>query len=185
MAGFQLALSQASADHNGKLETYSVDSGHATLLAPGDVVRITGTSDADGVAGVDAAAATGTITGVIAAFEPMYEGESFTETGLPAGTAGNARVHMDPMLNFVVDVVNGPLTAADVGQNANIDNTAATKAGGLTISNMALDAGTLGTGTTLQFRIVGLEKNSQGVVDGTVARVRLNSTTTRAGAAGV
>lgn len=185
MSGFQLDKSQGSADHDGKLETYSIDAAHSTLLAPGDVIRLSGTSDADGVAGVDAAGATGTITGIIAGFEPIFAGEQLSETGLPAGVAGRARCHIDPMLNFEVDVVNGPLTADQVGLNANIVNTAATKQGGLTVSNMALNATGAAATATLQFRIVGLAPNRDGVVDGTRARVRMNATTTRAGQTGV
>ena len=185
MAGFILDLSQGSADHNGKLETFSVDAAHATLLAPGDVIVLTGTSDTDGIAGVDAAAQGAAITGVIAGFEPIFEGEQLTETGLPASTGGLARCHIDPNLNFIVPVTGGALTAADVGLNADADVTAATKSGGLTISNMALDSATKATTATLQFRIVGLVPNDDGVIDGLKARVRFNNTTLRAGTAGV
>ena len=185
MAGFGLDLSQGSYDHNGKLESYDVDAAHATLLAPGDVVVLTGTSNAEGVAGVDAGSAGAAITGVVAAFEPIFAGEQLSETGLPASTGGTALCHIDPNLNFIVDVSNGTLSATDVGLNADAAFTAATKSGGLTISNMTLDAGTaLGT-STLQFRIVGLAPNDSGVVDGTRARVRFNNTTVRSGTAGV
>jgi hypothetical protein len=73
-----------------------------------------------------------------------------------------------------------------VGLNADADVTAATKSGGLTISNMALDSATAATTATLQFRIMGLEPNPDtGDIDGTVARVRINNSTMRAGTAGV
>lgn len=182
---FILDLSQGSADHNGKLETYSVDAAHATLLAPGDVIVLTGTSDADGIAGADAASQGAAVTGIVAGFEPIFAGEQLSETGLPALTGGEARCHVDPNLNFIVNVIGGALTAADVGLNADADVTAATKLGGLTISNMALDSGTKAGTATLQFRIVGLVKNSAGVVDGLTARVRFNNSTLRAGTAGV
>ena len=109
---FVLDLSQGSADHNGKLETYAVDSAHATLLAPGDVVVITGESDTLGVAEVDAAAPLAAVTGVIAGVTPQFEGENLTETGLPASTAGKVQVHIDPNLNFIADVTGGALTAS-------------------------------------------------------------------------
>lgn len=182
---FNLDLSQGSADHDGKLETYSVDAAHATLLAPGDVITLTGTADADGIATADAASQGTAITGIVAGFEPIFAGEQLSETGLPALTAGEARCHIDPNLNFIVNVTGGALAAADVGLNADADITAATKSGGLTISNMSLDSGTKAATATLQFRIVGLVKNSAGVLDGLTARVRLNNTTTRAGTAGV
>jgi hypothetical protein len=183
---FVLDLSQGSSDHNGKLESYSVASTHSTLLAPGDVVTISGTADTNGVAEVDAAAAGNPVTGVIAGVSPQLKTENLVETGLPASTEGNLMVHIDPNLNFIADVVNGPLTAADVGLNVDIDATVATKSGGLTISNMAIDAATKAVTSTLQFRIVGLVPvDVDGVPDGLKARVRLNNTTIRSGVTGV
>ena len=140
---FILDLSQGSADHNGKLETFSVDAAHATLLASGDVITITGTSDAaTGVAQVDAAVQAAAVTGVIAGIKPLFAGENLTETGLPALTGGEVRAVIDPMLNFIVPVTGGNLAAVDVGLNADADVTAASKLGGLTVSNMALDSAT-------------------------------------------
>lgn len=183
---FVLDLSQTSADHNGKLESFSVDAAHATLLAPGDAVRITGTARAsDGVAGADAAAASQSITGIIASVLPQYTGENLTETGLPASTAGTIQCHVDPTLNFIADVSNGTLAVTNVGQNINLDATAATKTGGLTRSNMAVDAATAATTATLPFRIVGLVENDDGVIDGSKARVRINNSTFKAGQTGV
>ncbi len=186
MAGFILDLSQSSADHDGKLETFSVDAAHATILAPGDVIRLTGTADAaTGVAGADAVAQGEALTGVIAGMEPLFEGENLTETGLPALTAGEIRCHVDPNLNFIVPVTGGNLVAADVGLNADADITAASKSGGLTISNMALDSTTKLATDTLQFRIMGIAPNESGAFDGSFARVRINNSTMRAGTTGV
>lgn len=183
---FVLAMSQSSADHDGKLESYSVAATHATLLAPGDVVVVTGESDAKGRAEADAAAPGAAITGVIAGISPQLKTENLVETGLPASTEGNLMVHIDPNLNFIADVTGGALVAADVGLNVDIDATAATKSGGLTISNMAVDSATKATTSTLQFRIVGLEPDGvDGNPTGLKARVRLNNTTIRSGAAGV
>lgn len=183
---FVLDLSQSSGDHNGKLETYSVAAGHSTLLAPGDVIRITGTSDTStGEALADSATQAQSMTGIIAGIEPIFAGENLTETGLPAATAGKIRCHIDPNLNFIVPVTGGALAAGDVGLNADADITAASKLGGLTISNMALDSGTKAATASLQFRIVGLVPNESGVVDGLTARVRINNSTLRAGTTGV
>lgn len=183
---FVLAMSQGGGDHDGKLESYSVPATHATLLAPGDVVVVTGESDTKGRAEADAAAAGAAITGVIAGISPQLKTENLVETGLPASTEGNIMVHVAPELNFIADVVNGPLTDADVQLNADIIATAATKSGGLTVSNMAIDASTKATTSTLQFRIVGLVPDGvDGVPTGLKARVRLNNTTIRSGAAGV
>ena len=186
MAGFILDLSQSSADHDGKLETFSVDAGHATILAPGDVIALSGTaSTVTGVAGADAAVQGAALTGVIAGIEPLFVGENLTETGLPALTAGEIRCHIDPNLNFIVPVTGGNLTVADVGLNADADVTAASKTGGLTISNMALDSTTKLATATLQFRIMGIAPNAAGAFDGSFARVRINNSTMRAGTVGV
>lgn len=186
MGGFTLDQSQSSSDHNGKLETYNVAVAHATLLAIGDVMRITGTSSAaDGVAQADASAQGVAITGIVAGFEPIFEGENLSQVGLPVGSGGKARLHIDPNLNFIVEVSGTALTNAQVGLNADADVTAATKSGGLTISNMALDSSTVAGTSTLQFRIVGIAANLSGDFDGTFARVRINNSTLRAGTAGV
>tara|TARA_R110000803_G_scaffold115793_5_gene184352 strand:- start:1283 stop:1837 length:555 start_codon:yes stop_codon:yes gene_type:complete len=184
MAGFNLDLGQSSSDHNGQLESYSVAVGHATLLAPGDVVVLTGTSSVEGIASVDAAAQGAAMSGVIAGIEPLFTGENLTQTGLPASTAGTVRCHIDPNLNFIVEC-SAALSAVDVGLNADAAVTAASASGGLTVSNMKLDSATKAGTATLQFRIVGLVPNSAGVVDGLTARVRINNSTIRAGAAGV
>lgn len=186
MAGFILDLSQSSADHDGKLETFSVDAAHTTILAPGDVIRLTGTADAaTGVAGADAATQAQSITGVIAGIEPLFEGENLTETGIPALTAGQIRCHIDPNLNFIVPVTGGNLAVTDVGLNIDADVTAASKSGGLTISNMAVDSTTKAGTVTLQFRIMGIAANESGAFDGSFARVRINNSTMRAGTVGV
>jgi uncharacterized protein YigE (DUF2233 family) len=186
MNGFTIDLSQGSSDHNGKLETYNVAASHATLLAIGDVVTITGTATAaDGVAEADAAEQDAPVTGVVAGFEPTFVGEALSQTGLAALTAGKARCHIDPNLNFIVPVSGGNLAAADVGLNADADVTAATKSGGLVVSNMALDSTTKAATATLQFRIVGIAANESGEFDGSFARVRFNNSTLSTGSAGV
>ena len=186
MAGFILDLSQSSADHDGKLETFTVDAAHTTILAPGDVIVLTGTADAaTGVAGADAVAQGEALTGVIAGIEPLFEGENLTETGIPALSAGQIRCHIDPNLNFIVPVTGGTIAITDVGQNADASVTAASKSGGLTISNMTLDSVTIAGTATLQFRIMGIAPNESGAFDGTFARVRINNSTMRAGTAGV
>lgn len=184
MAGFTALRNQGDTDYQGKLETYNVAAAHATLLAPGDVVVITGTADAKGRAQVDAAAAGAAITGVIASVAPMFDGENLTETGLPALTAGDVLCHIPPTELFTAAVINGPLVVTDVGLNIDIDETAATKTGGLTVSNMTLDAATVATTATLQFRIIGLTQPQGGAL-GDTAIVRFNATTVGANSAGI
>lgn len=185
MSGFTLSQDQSAGEYAGKVFNYSVDAGHLTLLAPGDVVVITGDGDSFGRPEVDAALASATqVTGVIASVTPQYVGEQLSETGLPAATAGEVQVHIDPLLNFDVNVTSQTLTVADIGLNAIIDASVATKLGGLTVSNMAIDGSTAAQAIGNQFRIVALLEDEDGVL-GNRAQVRINDGTISAGTVGV
>ena len=185
MAGGFKYVGSDSQDPMGKIKLFNVDVGHATRITKGDVVRLTGTSTAAiGIPEVDAATAAQTITGVVAGVVPNYATESFTDTGLAASVAGTVLVVTDPFALYEVDVSNGPLVVADVGLNADLVATASTLSGGLSQSNMTLNATGKNTTSTLQFRITKILSDSAGVF-GNRAQVRINSTTTVAGATGV
>lgn len=168
----------------GVVNTYGVAAGHTTRLAIGDAVVITSTAGANGVQEVDAAGASGPLTGVIVGIEPNFATESFTDMSLPAGTAGRVRVQEDPRAEYEVDVANGPLAIADVGLNAPIVVTEASQSGGLTISNMAVNNTGKAATATLPVRIVQLLEDDDGVL-GNRAIVRVNASTNISGAAGV
>jgi len=174
-----------SDDPHGKLEQFEVAATHATRLAIGDLVRITGEANSTtGVAQVDAPTAGQSITGVISGIAPGFATENFTDTGLAASTLGNVLVQTDPRAEYEVDVVNGPLVAANVGLNATYVPTAATNTAGYTQSNMVLNATGVATTATLPLRIVRLLRGSDGVL-GSRALVRINEGTQIAGATGV
>lgn len=181
MSGFQAIRSQGGGDNTGQIDTYDVASTHSTRLAIGDVVDLTGTADATGRAGCDAAGTTGQILGVIVGFEA--DPDNLTDTGLAASTGGKARVNIDPNANYVVDVANGPLVVADVGLNVNQVVTEATRSGGMTSSNMTVNATGVASTVTFPWRVVGLLEDSAGVL-GNKAIVRPNSTTLNAGTVG-
>lgn len=168
----------------GVVNTYGVAAGHSTRLAIGDAVVITSTAGSDGTQQVDAASASGPVTGVIIGIVPDFATESFTDVSLPASTAGQVLVQEDPRAEYEVDVANGPLAVADVGLNAPIVVTAATQSGGLTISNMEINDTGAATTATLPFRIVRLLEDDAGVL-GNRAIVRVNASTNVSGAAGV
>ena len=185
MAGFNPSKDQSNADYTGKLRTFSVDATHATALASGDVIVLTGTSDADGFSGADAAAAGSAFTAIIAGVDPVYVGEQLNLTGLPALTAGTIKCSIDDNMLYEAEVSGGALVADDIGLNADILATAATTTGGLIRSNMTIDSTTKLSTATLQFRLVQLLPNDQGVIDGLRVLVRPNNTTNKPGAAGV
>lgn len=168
-----------------KLRLYDVASSHASIIAIGDIVRVQGTATAASANQVvDVATATQSVSGVVAGIVPQYATESFSDTGLPASTAGQVLVNTDPFAYYEVDVTNGPLVVADVGLNCDLVATAATKSGGLTTSNMTVNATGKATTNTLPFRIEALLSDSAGVF-GNRARVRINNSTYNSGTTGV
>ena len=173
-------------DLQGKLNPYPIAAAHAGILAIGDFVTLTGTSDATtGLATVDIGVAGSPLLGQIAGFAPDFTTENFTDAGgLAASTAGIALVYDNPRGEYIADVSNGPLAAVDVGLNVNLLATVATKSGGLTISNMNVNATGKATTSSLNFQVLALLPDDAGVL-GNRALVRLNSTYSIAGATGV
>lgn len=153
-AGFKFRQDMSGHGYTGKVKTYTVAAAHATLLAPGDVMRITGVADSDGVQQVDAAAAGATVTGILVSVAPNIS--NLEQAGLPAGTAGTVQLLVDPDAVYEVDVSNGPAVLADVGTNFDITATAATLQGSLAISNMVVDQDTASAASG-QFRIEGIK----------------------------
>lgn len=171
---FTLVNAGGMSENTGKLRSVAVAAAHATLIAPGDLVRFTGTSRADGVAEVDVVTATGQqIAGIVAAVDYNVAGENLTYTGLAASTAGTLLIHTSPDLLYTVPTT-ATLAAADVGLNADADFVAATRSGVLDISNVRLNSASKATTATLQFRIEGLLPDAAGVL-GNVALVRINN----------
>ena len=176
--GFRPIQDQQSNDHTGKVQTFHVAATHATLLAVGDAVVLTGTADANtGIAGVDKAVGTegtpGLITGVIIGIGPNYS--DLEQAGLPASTAGFVQVETDPYTLFEVETSNGATAITDVGTNVDIVATAASASGGLANSNMTIDAGTYAAASG-QFRLVRI-KDPTALVAGSTMIVRVNEST--------
>jgi len=179
--GFRPIQDQSGHSYTGKVVTYDVVSGHATLLAVGDLVIVTGTASATtGLAGADAAAAGGLITGPIVAIDPNIS--NLEQAGLPAGTAGTIKVAVDNDLLMEAEISNGSIAITDVQGNADIVATAASLAGGLANSNMTIDAAAFAAATA-QIRIVSLNENAD-VGSGVTVICRINESTT-AGVVGV
>lgn len=172
---FTLVNSGGMSENSGKVRTVAVAAAHATLIAPGDIVRFTGTSRAaDGVAEVDVVTATGQqVAGVVTAVDYQLAGENLSFTGLAAGVAGNLQIQTSPDLLFTVPTT-ATLLAADVGLNADANFAVATRSGVLDISNVILNSASKATTATLQFRIEGLLPDAAGVL-GNVALVRINN----------
>ena len=172
MAGFRPIQDISGNSYTGKVETYAVAAAHATLLASGDMVRITGTARAiDGMAFVDAATAAQTLTGVIIGVD--YNMANLEQKGLPASTAGTVKVATDTNL-LLEGTSSGTVALVDVGANADIVATAATQTGGLVTSNMTINTAAPAAGTA-QIRIVGLKDGATAA--GSTVFCRINEST--------
>jgi hypothetical protein len=173
--GFRPVTSIGDSSYNGRVQTYSVASTHATLLAVGDLVIETGVADANGVAGVDAAAAGGLISGVIVAI--AYNMSNLEQAGLPAGTAGTVMVAPATSDLLLTAYVNASgITVNDVSANADIVATAATLTGGLANSNMVINGASYGSATA-QIRIVGLVDGATGASAKVYCRINESTVT--------
>lgn len=182
--GFKHVNSDSQGDITGKQKTFSVVAATDQVIVPGDLVRIAGTANAQGVADV-ALAPTGTAsTGVVMSIDLTLAGESLSTTHHVAGTVGTLKVNVDPNATYEVDVANGPLAITDVGLNAPAVVTEATALGGLFPSVMQVNATGAAVTATLPLHIVALKEDADGVL-GNVAIVRLNETTVAAGATGI
>jgi len=184
MSGFEASKRTGGSGSEGMVQPFAVNPGHASLLAPGDAVFVIGNANADGLAEVDAGNATTANSGVIVSVDFQLAGENLTETGLPAATAGTIKVNTDKHQTYEIES-DATLVAGDVNLNCGINTTAATKSGGLTVSNMTLDAATKATTVTLPYRIVKLLPGKTSGVLGDRALVRPNATTEFAGAVGI
>ena len=81
MAGFNYRKTQGGGGTTGNVFTFAVDAAHATLLAPGDAVVITGDGSATGVSEVDTGNAATANTGVTESGTPHSAGDTPTQTG--------------------------------------------------------------------------------------------------------
>lgn len=182
--GFKLANSDSQGDITGKQKTFAVLVATTEVIVPGDIVRIAGTANAQGVADVEIAPTSTASTGIVMSIDPTFAGEALSRTHHVSGTLGTLKVNVDPNALYEVDVANGPLVITEVGLNAQAVVTEATASGSLFPSVMKVNATGVATTSTLPLHIVALKEDSAGVL-GNVAIVRLNATTVAPGATGI
>jgi|SRR6478736_2045018 len=167
----------SSAVYNGGLMTFSTAAGNATAIFVGDLVTLAGTSQIiNGVVYSDVVqGATGNIfTGVVVAAIPV------TRDSLPYRAASTQRllvVNIDPNTEYEIRQTAGgtPLSANDVGLNANV-STATAGNTGYGWSGMALDNTTEATTNTLDLKITGMSSRPDNEV-GTAAGTGSDSST--------
>ena len=134
------------------VEEFFIPATDNVAVAPGDIVKLAGSADADGVATVAQSDAGDTPVGVVLSVKPssLITPDKHYR---PASTAAYVEVCTDPnaVLLCQEDADGAALAATDVGLNidlidAGVDTTAGT-------SGMELDSSTAATTSTLVFNI--------------------------------
>jgi hypothetical protein len=184
MPGFKYVGTESQGDITGKVKQFQLLVGHAGVIGPGDLVKITAASGADGKPTVDVGVTDTASTGVVTSILPAIAGEALSRTWVPAATVGNVLVNVDAFALYEADVSNGPLADVDVGLNVPAVVTAGTVSGSLFTSNMGVNATGKASTATLPFRVVKLLRGSDGVL-GSRVLVRVNASTSNIGATGV
>ncbi len=176
---------------NQQARLYSIAAAYATALAIGDPVKSSGTADANGLAGIELAAASGAIHGVIVGLSDQVNGEAIVGnpniTYRPAAATAKdwyAMVVDDPNVIFEVQEIGTgtPLTAAAVGLNGDLE--IGTNNG--YVSGWMLGNDNEGTTATLQVKLLGLVQRF-GNAFGQYAKwlVMINNHELRAGSDGI
>ncbi len=152
--GFRPVKTKSGAPWNGMANLYYIPSTDGTAVYPGDVVKLAGSSDADGVAPTVALAAAGDgVVGVVVGF--MANPADLSITGLYRAASTNRYVWVadDPNLVFEVEASNGTPAATDVGLN--INHAVGTPNATFARSGAYVDFGTEATTSNLTFKILG------------------------------
>jgi len=149
-------VNQNGGVYNGQINKYYIPASDATVMAKGDIVKLAGSGDTDGVASVTRAAAGDTPVGIIVGFEWPTRAEENLPNYKPASTETYALVADDPNVQFIIqeDSDGGALAVTDIGLNADIVVANANSTTGR--SQVELDSSTAATTSTLVLNIKSL-----------------------------
>lgn len=146
---------------NGQARLYSIAAAYATALYIGDPVKSSGTADANGLAGIELAADSGALRGVIVGLSDQAGGGAIVAnpniTYRPAAATSKdwyAMVADDPNIIFEIQEIGTgtPLTAVAVGLNGDLES----GTGNGYVSGWMLGNDNEGTTATLQVKLLGL-----------------------------
>lgn len=185
-SGLKVAKSVVGGSAKGQIETYSIPASDATAVFVGDIVKLAGSADANGVATVARLAAnTDLPLGVVVGF--VYDPTNLNTPSQyrAASTARQVLVSVDPTTVYEVQAT-GTTVVGDVGLNAGVTFTAGSSSTG--ISGMELDATTKATTATLPLKILGwVQRPDVDTADGSNMKVHvlLNTAALSGGTAGI
>lgn len=164
--GFRPVKHLNGSPYNGQANIYYVASA-ADEIFVGDIVKASGSADANGIMGVDLATTevpVGVVVGIMhSKFDPAGKMNSgSTALDLPAAAqiaasgAGYVLVADSPDVVMEVETSNGTPAVDDVGLNASLAS--GTRTATVVTSPATLDMGTEATTSTLNFRILGFSQ---------------------------
>lgn len=162
--GFRVVKHTNGSPYNGQANIYYVASAADEILA-GDVVKLGGSADANGIPTADLAGATDVPVGVVLGImQSKFDPVGKMTTGavaldLPAAAqiaasgSGYILVADSPDIVLEGETSNGTPAAVDIGLNVKHANAARTSS---TVTSPAtIDIGTIATTSTLNFRLLG------------------------------
>jgi hypothetical protein len=138
---------------NGQVNRYYIPATDSTIMAVGDIVKLAGSADADGIPTVTRAAATNTPVGIIVGFDWPDRTYEDNPQYKPASVEAYALVADDPNVKFIIQE-DGAIVAASVGLNTDILVANANSVTGQ--SQVELDSSEVNTTSTLVVRIESL-----------------------------
>lgn len=169
--GFRPIGHTTGAPWNGKVTKYAILAADGTATFVGDLVKLSGTADADGVASVAQAAAGNTPIGPIVWMEPNPD--NLTQNYRTASTLRYVYVADSPdlVMEAQEDAVGGAMAITDVGLNVD----AIVGAGSTTTgqSGMQIDTSTKNTTSTLVLRILGFIQRPDNEVGVANAKIKV------------
>ena len=160
--GFTVVKHLSGAPYNGQGNIYYVSSAADEILA-GDVVKLGGSADANGIPTADLCGATDVPIGIVLGiFQSKFDPVGKMTTGavsldLPAAAqiaasgSGYILVADSPDIVMEAETSNGTPAAADIGLNISHANAARTA--NTVVSPATLDVGTKATTSTLNFNL--------------------------------
>ena len=164
--GFRPVKHTNGSPYNGQSNLYYVASA-ADEIFVGDIVKLAGSADANGIASVDLATTevpVGVVVGIMhSKFDPVGKMNSgSTSLDLPsvaniaASGSGYVMVADSPDIVMEVETSNGTPAVENIGLNASLATGTRTSTG--VTSPATLDMGTEATTSTLNFRILGFSQ---------------------------
>lgn len=170
--GFRPVKHLNGSPFNGQVNKYNTTTGDGVSVFVGDLVKVQGTADADGVMNVSQIAANGVSVGVVLSVEPDP-----TNLMLNYRAASTQRyVYVADATDLVMEVQsNGTLATTTIGLNVNVSvGTGSTTTGQ---SAMVVDTTTADTTNTLPLVLIGFVKRPDNEVGSASGKVLVSFNT--------